>query len=79
MTGDNTKVMGSATALASNRIQWLTNDGFEVGTDASVNSNGTTYNFIAWGAGDQIDTGSYTGTGSAQTINGAGLRRTFRT
>ncbi len=72
MTGDNTKVMGSATALASNMIQWLTNDGFEVGSDAAVNNNGTTYTFVAWGSGNLIDVGSYTGTGSAQTINGAG-------
>ena len=77
MTGDNTKVLGSATALGSNMIQWLTNDGFEVGTDLSVNGNGTTYNFIAWGSGDQIDAGSYTGTGSAQTINGAGFTPDF--
>ncbi len=73
MAGDASKPMTGATALQSNRIQSFSGDGFTVGTDIAVNSIGQTYHWIAFGAGANIDVGSYAGTGSAQTVSGLGF------
>ena len=37
----------TATAAASDRIQSLMADGFQVGTKAQVNANGSTYYYLA--------------------------------
>ncbi len=44
--GDRT-LYWSATAAATNRIQALQADGFQVGTNAQVNTNGSTYYYLA--------------------------------
>jgi hypothetical protein len=63
--GDFTKDLIDAT-IAGNRIQSLDDEGFTVGTDARVNSDGVTYHWVAWAAGAREMTfGLYTGNGSA--------------
>ncbi len=74
MAGDVSKVGGSATAVISNAIQSLTSDGFTVGTNSGVNTNGVTYHWIAYGAGDNLDVGLYTGNGTSQTISNIGFQ-----
>ncbi len=68
MAGDASKVGGSATSLTSNVIQSLTGDGFTVGTSSVANSSGVTYNWVAFGAGDNFDVGSYLGNGTSKTL-----------
>ncbi|MDX1930867.1 MAG: VCBS domain-containing protein [Pirellulaceae bacterium] len=74
MAGDVSKVGGSATAVISNAIQSLTSDGFTVGTNSGVNTNGVTYHWVAFGAGDNLDVGLYTGNGTSQTISNVGFQ-----
>ena len=73
MAGDLSLAMvGSATV--TNRIQALNSDGFELGTDTSVNGNGTSYHYIAFAADTAVlDVGSYTGNGIDDTNITAGL------
>lgn len=74
MTGDNTKPLVGGTALTSNQIQSLDADGFTIGTDARVNSNGVTYYWIAFkAAAGELNLGSYTGNGTSKSITGVGF------
>jgi len=75
MTGDLTNYF-SATANASNRIQALEADGFQVGSTAEVNAAGVLYNYIAFKeTSGQFDVGSYTGNGADdRSITGLGFR-----
>jgi hypothetical protein len=62
MSGDLTKAFVGATALQANLIQSLDADGFTIGTDARVNSNGIAYHWIAFKAmAGEIGFGTYTG------------------
>ena len=78
MTGDTTKPLvrpafGSA-ALAANLVQSLDAGGFTIGTDARVNTNGTTYYWVAFQAdAGALKVGSYGGTGAAQSVSGVGF------
>lgn len=45
--GDNSSILVNSFANATNRIQAINTDGFEVGTAAAVNSAGVTYHYIA--------------------------------
>jgi hypothetical protein len=75
MSGDASKPLSGATALAADRIQSLTATGFTIGTNAQVNGNGTAYRWIALKAGCAMSVGSYTGNGAAsRTISGAGFQ-----
>jgi hypothetical protein len=71
MAGDASKSMYDATVLQANYIQTLNGQGFEVGT--ALNTNAATYHWLAFGAGDQIDVGAYTGNSSTQTISNVGF------
>ena len=75
MSGDLSKPMTGATALAANLIQSLDSDGFTIGTDAKVNSNTVSYRWIAFkAASGQMKVGSYTGTGVDNTlVSGVGF------
>jgi hypothetical protein len=74
MSGDAAKPMTGGTALTANMIQSLAADGFQVGTNSSVNSTGVGYEWMAFRAQDGLlKVGSYTGTGSAQSITGLGF------
>ena len=74
MAGDASKLMIGATGLTANLIQSLDGEGFTLGNDAAVNTNAQVYHWIAFGAGDNIDVGSYTGNGTSQTIAGVGFQ-----
>ncbi len=74
MSGDTTKIGGAFTAVTSDILQSLTGDGFTVGTSAYANANGTTYHWVAYGAGDNLDVGRYTGNGTSQTISTIGFQ-----
>lgn len=70
VTGDSTFILSSFTEQA-NLIQAITASGFQIGTGAQVNANGSTYYWIAifdTGAGNTAQ-GSYVGNGSSQSIN----------
>ena len=78
--GDDTTLL-TATANAVNVIQGLQADGFQVGTSTYSNSATDTYYWIAFtGTADpvgygtfQMASGSYTGTGTTQTMTGIGF------
>lgn len=74
MTGDASKEMVNPIALNSNYIQSFFPGGFQIGSHAAVNNNGTTYYYIAFGnMAGYIATGSYTGNGAGQSISGVGF------
>jgi hypothetical protein len=75
MVGDASKEMTGATAFAANQIQSLDADGFTLGTDASVNKNGKTYDWIAFTASaGWMTVGTYAGNGGASaSISGLGF------
>ncbi len=74
MAGDMSKIGGAYTAVVADAIQSFTSDGFTVGTHSNVNTNGVTYHWVAYGAGDNLDVGQYTGNGTSQTINNVGFQ-----
>lgn len=57
----------SATAQTANIIQALNSDGFQIGTNASINSSGT-YDYFAFKTSDRLTTGTYTGNATARDI-----------
>lgn len=59
----------TATAEGANRIQALNSDGFQLGTNTSVNASGTLHHWFGFKSGSNFVTGSYTGNGTGQTIN----------
>ena len=75
MTGDVSKDMTGATTMGANLIQSLLSDGFQIGTDASVNTNGVVYDYIVFKASAGfLIVGSYTGNGADnRAITGVGL------
>ncbi len=75
MSGDTSKEMTGATALLANRIQSFTNNGFLVGTDATVNGSGVTYYWIAFKAStSRMTVGTYLGnSASSHAITGVGF------
>ncbi len=72
----------TATAITTDLIQSLETDGFQIGTNAMVNNNTSDfYYFAIKGETDDtptgeylMKTGSYSGTGVAQTISGLGFQ-----
>ncbi|MEZ5384331.1 MAG: SdrD B-like domain-containing protein [Prosthecobacter sp.] len=75
MSGDASKLV-TANSLVTNRIQSLLSDGFQVGNNSVVNSNGMRYDWIAFrAASGALSVGSYTGNGAAsRTITGPGFK-----
>lgn len=49
------------TAEAANRVQALNSDGFQIGTDAQVNTNANVYRWFAFKDGINFNVGGYTG------------------
>ncbi len=74
MSGDVSKIAGSLSGLTSNIIQSFTGDGFTIGTSSLANSSGVTYHWVAFGAGDNFDVGSYSGNGTSKTISSVGFQ-----
>lgn len=75
MDGDVTLPFADAGAKP-NYIQALEADGFQVGDNATVNTVGMTYHYVAWKAvAGSMNVGSYTGDGSDdRSIVGTGFR-----
>ena len=74
MGGDLAKKMAGGEAPQADRIQSLDADGFTIGTTDFVNKNGATYTWIALKASATTMTlGTYTGTGSSQSISNLGF------
>ncbi len=55
----------SAGSDAANIVQSLGAEGFEVGTNAAVNTSGSLYRWFAFKKGSNFDVGSYTGSGTS--------------
>ena len=75
ITGDSTDNTQYGTVIAdlSNAIQALNSDGFQVGTDGTVNTNTATYYYVAI-KGSGVNSLTYTGNGSDnRNITGAGF------
>lgn len=61
-------------ATAANRIQSLQADGFQVGSDNTVNDTGKIYHWVAWAGGSGLTTGFYLGDGlNGRSITGTGF------
>ncbi|MGE3843690.1 MAG: Ig-like domain-containing protein, partial [Vicinamibacterales bacterium] len=74
MSGDASKKLEGANAHVADRIQSLDAGGFTVGTNAQVNSNGTTYHWIAFKVrSGSMHVGTYSGNGSSQSLTGVGF------
>lgn len=79
--GDYTTLLIAA-ANVVNYVQSLISDGFQVGTNVTVNGAGDTYYWLAFKGAPatsstgsfEIATGTYTGNGTAQTITDLGFR-----
>ncbi len=75
MTGGQAKPMSSGGAAATNLVQASMINGFTVGTDARVNTNGGSYYWTAFGAATGgLVVGTYTGNGSGQSVNSLGFQ-----
>lgn len=76
ITGNTTDISQYGTVIAdlSNAIQNLNSDGFQIGTDGTVNSNTATYYYVAIG-GPGINSLTYTGNATDdRNITGAGFQ-----
>ena len=75
MTGD-TSFQFDASGPTVNLIQAFNADGFQVGSDARVNTSGSAYHYVAWKAtAGTMKAGSYAGNGADnRDITGAGFR-----
>jgi hypothetical protein len=74
MSGDATKLINGGASLITNVIQSLDGDGFTIGTAGNVNTSAAIYHWIAFGAGDNIDVGAYTGNGTSQSVANVGFQ-----
>ncbi len=76
ISGDASKPLVGNTGFQSNRIQSLDDFGFTIGNDATVNTNGNTYHWIAFKAAQgEMVVGSYTGNGvDNRNITGVGFQ-----
>lgn len=75
MAGDSSKPLWGATALSADMIQSLDADGFTLGRNGRVNTDGTKYYWQAFKADPSVlKVGTYTGNGSAsQSVTGTGF------
>ncbi len=72
LAGDNSSFFLN-TAESANYIQALNTDGFQVGTNAALNTAAAVNYWFAFKSGANFAVGSYTGTGAAQNITTAGM------
>ena len=73
-TGGDLSSFFGATAESADYIQALNADGFDVGTNAAVNTAANIYWWFAFKEGANFDVGSHTGTGAAHSVTGIGFR-----
>ncbi|HET8964006.1 MAG TPA: T9SS type A sorting domain-containing protein [Chitinophagales bacterium] len=72
---NESKQMNVTGGFATNAITSFTSNGFTLGTNASVNTSGTTYYFVAFDAGTDLVQSTFTGNGGiSQSISGLGFR-----
>jgi hypothetical protein len=72
------KAMDVASGYATDAITSFVGTGFTLGTNAGVNTNGATYDFVAFEAGTDMVVGSYTGAGGfSQSVTGLGFKPAF--
>jgi hypothetical protein len=73
MVGDAASTFGAATAQ-TDRITAITTDGFDLGTDDSVNENTITYHYVVFKEVEKhFATGEYVGDGVTRDITGLGF------
>ena len=82
--GDDASFIGDAVANISDAIQALQSDGFQVGTNGTVNETGATMYWLAFGGAPttlpsgvgtfKMAVGSYTGTGAVQSVTGLAFK-----
>jgi hypothetical protein len=77
-TGDVSFIQGLFGTEQANGVQAFEADGFQIGTDVSVNTNSTTYYYVAIrDITDSFDSGSYTGNNTDnRSITGIGFQPT---
>ena len=77
LSGDASYRM-AGTNPATNRIQAILSNGFQVGSDQNVNQTGITYYWIAFASTSKVVTGVYTGDGTDnRNITGLGMNPGF--
>jgi hypothetical protein len=69
MAANASKSWTSTGALVTDGITAINSDGFTLGTNADVNTNGTTYYYVALDASTSVKVGTYTGNGGAGPVN----------
>lgn len=74
--GDNSSFF-AGTTQSPNFIQAINTDGFQIGTDNSVNANGSNMFWFAFKEGANFAVGTYAGTGAAQSRTDAGFRAEY--
>ncbi len=79
MTAEQTAKFEQEADLTTNAIQALESDGFQIGTNADVNTLNIAYYYVAFGGSDCSATGifcvgSYTGNGTSQSITSVGFQ-----
>ena len=72
-SGDSSSFF-AATADGSNRIQGFNSDGFQIGTDATVNTAANLYRYFAFKTGSNFAVGTYSGNGAGQNITTVGFQ-----
>jgi hypothetical protein len=73
LSGDNT-LLFTATAATAGMVQSIGNGGYVIGNNAAVNTAANLYHYFAFKNSSNFSVGSYTGTGSSQSISTAGMR-----
>lgn len=80
--GDNASYIGTSSANVTNSIQKINPNGFQIGTQSMVNTNGTNYHYLAFAGAQQpqaggnfkMATGSYIGNGEFLNISNIGFK-----
>jgi len=72
-SGDSSSFF-AATANTTNVVQTFNSDGFQVGTNASVNTAASIYYYFGFKSGTNFTVGNYSGTGSANNITSVGFQ-----
>lgn len=82
--GDDASFIGDAAANITDAVQALQSDGFQIGTNGTVNETGATMYWIAFGGAPttppsgsgtfKMAVGSYTGSGVARSITGLSFK-----
>jgi hypothetical protein len=75
MAATASRAFTSLTTPVTNAITSLNANGFTVGTNSNVNTNGVTYYFYAFQAGNSIKVGTYNGDGTNTRVVASGVAK----